>query len=66
MRIYDQALETLAKTDAKPGDIILPYNYRKITDGICPTLTTRPEGLKTMILIVEEIPNFEKVFNRCE
>ena len=37
------------------GDVIVPFNYRKITDGVCPTLTTRPEGLKTMILIVEEV-----------
>lgn len=54
MRIYDQAIETVEKTNAKPGDIIIPFNYRKISDGICPTLTTRPEGLKTMILIVEK------------
>ena len=54
MRIYKQAMETVKKTDARPGDIILPFNYRKISDGICPTITTRPEGLKTMILIVEE------------
>ena len=53
MRIYDQALETVLKTDARSGDMIIPYNYRKITDGICPTITTRPEGLKTMILVVE-------------
>lgn len=54
MRIYDQAIETIEKTNAKPGDIIIPFNYRKISDGICPTITTRPEGLKTMILIVEK------------
>lgn len=54
MRIYNQAIETIKKTNAKPGDIIIPFNYRKISDGICPTLTTRPEGLKTMILIVEK------------
>ena len=55
MRIYDQAIETVKKTQAKPGDIIMPFNYKCITDGICPTLTTRPEGLKTMILLVEEV-----------
>lgn len=53
MRIYNQALETIKKTHAKPGDIIIPFNYRRITDGICPTITTRPDGLKTMILVVE-------------
>lgn len=40
MRIYDQAIETVEKTNAKPGDIIILFNYRKISDGICPTLTT--------------------------
>lgn len=54
MRIYEQAIETIKRTNAKVGDIIIPFNYRKITDGICPTLTTRPEGLKTAILIVVE------------
>ena len=57
MRIYDQAIETIEKTNAKPGDIIMPFNYRKISDGICPTITTRPEELKTMILLVEEKKN---------
>lgn len=54
MRIYDQAIETIEKTNAEPGDIIIPFNYRRISDGICPTITTRPEGLKTMILVIEE------------
>ena len=54
MRIFEQAIETIKRTSAEPGDIIMPFNYRKITDGICPTLTTRPEGLKTMILVIEK------------
>lgn len=54
MRIYEQTIETIKRTNAKAGDIIMPFNYRKITDGICPILTTRPEGLKTAILIVVE------------
>ena len=57
MRIYDQAIETIQRTGAEPGDIIIPFNYRRISDGICPTITTRPEGLKTMILVVEEVLN---------
>ena len=44
----------MKKTNAEPGDIIIPFNYRRISDGICPTITTRPEGLKTMILIIEK------------
>ena len=53
MRIYRQAVETVRRTKAKGGDIIMPFNYRKFGDGICPTLTTRPEGLKTMLCVVE-------------
>jgi hypothetical protein len=53
-RITEQAYETVRKTNAKSGDLIQPFNYKKIDNGICPTITTRPEGLKTMILIVEE------------
>lgn len=50
MRIYDQAVETVKRTDAKPGDLIVPFNYRRITrriygmDGMCPTITTRASG----------------------
>ena len=51
-RMYEQAFKTM--TDAKHGDIIQPYNMQKITSGICPTLTTRPEGFKTAILVVVE------------
>lgn len=57
MRIYEQALETIKKTNALPGDIIVSFNYRRITDCICPTLTTRSDGLKTMILVVGEVDN---------
>ncbi len=31
MRIYDQAVETVKRTDTKPGDLIVPFHYRKIT-----------------------------------
>lgn len=55
MRIYKQAVETVMRTDAKEGDLIMPFNYRKFTSGVCPTLTTRPEGLKTMLCVVEEV-----------
>lgn len=53
MRIYRQAIETVIRTKAKEGDIIMPFNYRKYDNGVCPTLTTRPEGLKTMLCVVE-------------
>ena len=53
MRILDQAIETLQITKPKNGDLIMPFNHKKFDKGISPTLTTRPEGLKTMILVVE-------------
>lgn len=53
MRIYDQAIETCKRTHPKDKDLIQPFNYKKIDGGVCPTLTTRPEGLKTMICVVE-------------
>lgn len=54
MRIYEQAIETIKRTNAQDGDIIMPFNYKRFPPIICPTLTTRPEGLKTMILVVEK------------
>lgn len=53
-RLYEQALETLENNDCKVGDIIQPFNRVVVKTGICPTLTTRPEGLKTCILVVVE------------
>lgn len=53
-RMYEQAFNTIENNNAKDGDIIQPFNERLITDGICPTLTTRPEGFKTAILVVVE------------
>lgn len=53
MRILEQAIETLQMTKPQNGDLIMPFNHKKFVDGISPTITTRPEGLKTMILVVE-------------
>ena len=54
-RMSRQAIETLNEVegDVKHGDMIHAFNRRHITDGICPTLTTRPEGFKTASLVVE-------------
>ena len=53
-RFYKQAIETFKKNNCKPGDIIQAFNMKVIKNGICPTITTRPEGLKTAILVVVE------------
>ena len=53
-RFFRQALETLNNNDCKPGDIIDAYNQKVIRGGVPPTITTRPEGFKTAILVVAE------------
>lgn len=54
--MYNQAFQTLEKNKdiVNEYDVIQPFNFRVIQDGNCPCITTRPEGLKTCILIVEE------------
>lgn len=54
-RMFKQAFETLVEQDCKDGYTINPFT-KTITskDGVCPTITTRPEGFKTAILIVEK------------
>lgn len=56
-RMYKQAFETLQENQdiIEDYDIIQPFNKKVIKGGICPTLTTRPEGFKTAILVV--VPN---------
>lgn len=53
-RYVKQALKTLANNDCSIGDTINPYNQTVDKSGICPTITTRPEGFKTAILPVVE------------
>lgn len=66
-RLTKQAFETLREKPCKDGDVINPFNKRVFDDGICPTITTRPEGFKTANLIVvdEKIkPSVAKNFER--
>lgn len=53
-RFYKQAFETMHENDCKDGDTIDAFNKKVNKSGICPTLTTRPEGFKTAILPVVE------------
>lgn len=54
-RMGKQAVETLNDNECKHGDTINPFNKKvSSTDGISPTLTTRPEGFKTAISAVVE------------
>lgn len=49
-RMGKQAVDTMMKNEVKLGDTINPYNRNVNISGIIPTITTRPEGLKTAIL----------------
>ena len=53
-RMFQQAFATAKLTHAKDSDTINPFNMTKDCSGICPTITTRPEGFKTAILVVEK------------
>lgn len=62
-RMTKQAFETLEENICKDGDVINPFNKRVVSDGTCPTITTRPEGFKTANLIVEEDLSPNRLFN---
>ena len=49
-RFYRQAIETLNNNECNVGDTMNAYHRTIDNTGICPTLTTRPEGFKTAIL----------------
>ena len=51
-RFYKQAFETLQENECEVGDTIDAFNKKVNKSGVCPTLTTRPEGFKTAILPV--------------
>lgn len=51
-RFFRQARETFENNDCEVGDVVDAFNQRVIKTGFCPTLTTRPEGFKTAILVV--------------
>ena len=51
-RFFRQAMETFENNECESGDVIDSFNKRVIKTGLCPTLTTRPEGFKTAILVV--------------
>lgn len=53
-RFFTQAFETVKQNNCKRGDIIDAFNQKINKSGISPTVTTRPEGFKTAILIADE------------
>lgn len=58
-RFFRQAIETLEanKGNVGGGDTVDAFNKKVNRSGISPTLTTRPEGFKTAILVVIEDDN---------
>lgn len=51
-RFFKQAVETVLENDVEVGDTVDAFNKKINKSGVCPTLTTRPEGFKTAILPV--------------
>lgn len=56
-RFFKQAVEVFMSNDVRVGDIIDAFNKRVIRTGYSPTITTRPEGFKTAILVVVDDNN---------
>lgn len=55
-RFFKQAFETVRENKCSVGDIVDAFNKKINHSGVCPTITTRPEGFKTAILpIVEDV-----------
>lgn len=63
-RFYQQAAETLEENNCDEGDIINAFNKTVDKSGLCPTLTTRPEGFKTAILPVVDKCRIRKLTPR--
>lgn len=51
-RFFKQAIEVFMSNDVLVGDVIDAFNKRAIRTGYSPTITTRPEGFKTAIIVV--------------
>lgn len=69
-RFYNQALKTIKDNDCKVGDIVDAFNKKINDSGISPTITTRPEGFKTAILVVDEPKQQKEIivfddYNNC-
>lgn len=53
-RFFRQAVETVLENDCGVGDTVDAFNKKVNRSGVCPTITTRPEGFKTAILPIVE------------
>lgn len=53
-RFFKQAVETVLENECRVGDTVDAFNKKVNRSGVCPTITTRPEGFKTAILPIVE------------
>lgn len=53
-RFFKQAVETVLENECEVGDTVDAFNKKVNRSGVCPTITTRPEGFKTAILPIVE------------
>lgn len=49
-RFFRQAVETVIENECGVDDTVDAFNKKVNRSGVCPTITTRPEGFKTAIL----------------
>lgn len=53
-RFFKQAVEAVLENECGVGDTVDAFNKKVNRSGVCPTITTRPEGFKTAILPIVE------------
>ena len=58
---YKKAVDTMIDGNAEEGDVVDAFNGVVHKDGLCPTITTRPEGKKTAILPCVEKARIRKL-----
>ena len=58
-RFFKQAFETIKRNPCEIGDTIDAFNQKVNNSGVSPTVTTRPEGFKTAVLVVDKQKEYE-------
>jgi len=53
-RFFKQEVEAVLEKECGVGDTVDAFNKKVNRSGVCPTITTRPEGFKTAILPIVE------------
>ena len=58
-RFFKQAFETIKREPCEIGDTVDAFNQKVNNSGVSPTVTTRPEGFKKAVLVVDEPKDYE-------